>query len=127
VKLGTNPRIIVKRTHANGHFGTIGPVAPKQTRATSNAKSFDRLFAFAVSADQLISRPQMELFLPYARLGTNSGSGMFPAAIAMAMACSNEGWLDFKTDATAKTAASDHPRHALLFARALEDGRGIGD
>lgn len=51
VKLRTNPRIIIERSHADRNLRPIWPVTAKQTRAAIHAKRFHGTFTFAINAD----------------------------------------------------------------------------
>lgn len=114
MKLRADAGIIIERAHSNGHLLAIGPIAAEQTRAAIETKRFHRTLAFAVNANQLRATKQSKLFLQDSRLSADRGAGMFPAAIAMAMAGAQKWRFDFEPYATAKTTSANR-RHIYLL------------
>ena len=55
VKLGSNPRVIIERPHANGNLIAFRPVSPEQAGTAIDAKGFHRAFALAVGFDELFA------------------------------------------------------------------------
>jgi hypothetical protein len=115
MKLRADAGIVIECAHPNGNMVAIGPIASEQTRATVDAKGFHRSFPFAVNANQLRASQQSKLFLQDSRLGADRGAGMFPATIAMAMACAKKWRIDFEPHAAAETTAPNRSRHIFFL------------
>jgi hypothetical protein len=108
MKLRPNSGIIIEGSHANRYLRTLRPVAAKQARAAVHTESFHGAFAFSINFNQLFALQQAKLFFSHARLGTNGRSRMFAATIAMTMTGADKGRIDFETNPSAKTTASDN-------------------
>jgi hypothetical protein len=122
MKLRPDPGIIVEGPHADGHLGTIRPIAAKQTRAAFQAEGLHGTLSLPVSANQFLPGEKVELFLPHARLRANGGSRMLATTIAVAMARPNKRRFDFETHAAAKATASNDSTHATFCARHRQNG-----
>jgi hypothetical protein len=89
---------------------------PASRRQTSSSRSSHRKlslrFTFSINFNQLFTFQEAKLFLAHARLRTNGGGRMFVATIAMTMTGANKRRIDFKTNPSAKTTASDNFLHS---------------
>ena len=115
MKLRPNSGIIIERSHADRYLRAVRPVAAKQARAAVHTESFHGALALSINLNQLFTLQQAKLFLSHARLGANGRSRMFAATIAMTMAGADKGRIDFKTNPTAKTTASDKVLHSKPY------------
>jgi hypothetical protein len=113
VKLRSDSRIIVERSHPYRNLRTIGPIASKKTRAAVSAKCFDRAFAPSIHPNQFAALQQLEPLLPHSRLSANRRARVFAATFAMAVAGPNKWRLNLKSNRAAKTTATEFRVHRL--------------
>ena len=114
MKLWPNAWVVIERSHANRHLGTLWPIPTKEAGTAVDAKRFHSAFAFSVNLDQLFALEETELFPQNPRLRAYGCPRMLAAAIAMTMTRLQKRGLDFKTYAATQAAATDRLFHAKL-------------